>query len=63
MVRPHVEGLNWREVNINPMAVYTSGEGKIHGRRVTDFILILCLCNVMIYSYLIYVAGVPYLMA
>jgi hypothetical protein len=63
IVRRHAEGFNWRETDIDPMAMYASGGGKIHGRRVTDFSLIMCLCNVMIYSYIIYVAGIPCLMA
>jgi hypothetical protein len=32
MVRRHGEGFNWREADIDLMAVYASGEGKSHGR-------------------------------
>jgi hypothetical protein len=32
MVRRHGEGFNWREADIDPMAVYASGGGKSHGR-------------------------------
>jgi hypothetical protein len=31
MVRHHGEGFNWREADIDPMAVYASGGGKSHG--------------------------------
>jgi hypothetical protein len=41
------------------MALYASGGGKSHGRGVDGFILILYLCNVVIYSYVIYVIGIP----
>jgi hypothetical protein len=30
MVRLHREGVNWRNVDVNPMALYTSGGGKSH---------------------------------
>jgi hypothetical protein len=63
MVRRHGEGFNWREADIDSMVVYTSRGGKSHGRQVTDFNLILCLCNVMIYSYVIHVADITCLMA
>jgi hypothetical protein len=33
------------------------------GESLIDFILFLCLCNTMIYSYVIHVAGIPCLMA
>jgi hypothetical protein len=32
MVRCHGEGFNWREADIDPMALYASGGGKSHGR-------------------------------
>jgi hypothetical protein len=32
MVRHHGEGFHWREVDIDPMAVYASGGRKILGR-------------------------------
>jgi hypothetical protein len=32
MVRLHGEGVNWREQELDLMALYTNGEGKIHGR-------------------------------
>jgi hypothetical protein len=63
MVRRHGEGFNKREADIELMALYASGGGKSHGQRVTNFILILCLCNVMIYSYVIHVVGIPCLLA
>jgi hypothetical protein len=31
-VRCHGEGINWRKETIDPMALYTSGGGKSHGR-------------------------------
>jgi hypothetical protein len=33
------------------------------GESLIDFILILCLCNAMIYSYVIHVVGIPCIMA
>jgi hypothetical protein len=32
MVRLHGEGVNWREQELDPMALYASGGGKSHGR-------------------------------
>jgi hypothetical protein len=32
IVRCHGEGFNWREADIDPMAVYASGGGKSHGQ-------------------------------
>jgi hypothetical protein len=32
MVRLHGEGVNWREQELNLMALYASGGGKSHGR-------------------------------
>jgi hypothetical protein len=32
MVRLHGEGVNWRQQDIDPMALYASGGGKSHGR-------------------------------
>jgi hypothetical protein len=32
MVRLHGEGVNWREQELDPMALYTSGGGKSHGQ-------------------------------
>jgi hypothetical protein len=31
MVRLHGEGVNWREQELNLMAMYSSGGGKIYG--------------------------------
>jgi hypothetical protein len=31
MVRVHGEGINWREQELDSMALYTSGRGKSHG--------------------------------
>jgi hypothetical protein len=46
------------------MAMYASGgERAMDGESLIDFILILCLCNAMIYSYVIHVAGIPCLIA
>jgi hypothetical protein len=59
MARLHGEGVNWREQDIDLMTLYTSGGGKSHGRCIDVFILIICLCNVMMYSYVIHVAGIP----
>jgi hypothetical protein len=58
MVRLYGEGVNWREQDLNPMSLYASGGGKSHGQRVNGFILILCLPNVVRYSYVIHVAGI-----
>jgi hypothetical protein len=49
MVRHHREGFNWREADMN-------------GESLINFILIMCLCNAMIYSYVIHVACIPCLM-
>jgi hypothetical protein len=57
MVRLYGEGVNWRQQDIDPMALYAYGGGKSHGRRVDGSILILCLYNVVIYSYIIHVVG------
>jgi hypothetical protein len=38
-------------------------EKAMDGESLIDFILIMCLCNAMIYSYVIHVAGIPCLMA
>jgi hypothetical protein len=63
MVRCHGEGFNWREADIDPMAVYASGGGKsMDGESLINFILILCLYNAMIYSYVIHITGIPCLM-
>jgi hypothetical protein len=59
MVRLHGEGVNWREQELDLMALYTSGGGKSHVRCVDGFILILCPCNVVKYSYIIHVVGIP----
>jgi hypothetical protein len=59
MVRLHEEGVNWREQELDPMALYASGGGKSHGRCVDGFILIICLCNIVIFSYVIHAAGIP----
>jgi hypothetical protein len=32
MVRLHAEGIDWRKEGMGPMALYTSGGGKSHGR-------------------------------
>jgi uncharacterized protein YqhQ len=60
MVRLHREGVNWMEQDFDLMALYASIGGKSHGRCVDGFILIICLCNVVIYSYVIHVTGIPY---
>jgi hypothetical protein len=31
MVRLHGEGVNWREQELDPMALYVSGGAKSHG--------------------------------
>jgi hypothetical protein len=38
------------------------GERAMNGESLINFILIMCLCNAMIYSYIIHVAGIPCLM-
>jgi hypothetical protein len=48
------------EQDFDLMALYASIGGKSHGRCVDGFILIICLCNVVIYSYVIHVTGIPY---
>jgi hypothetical protein len=64
MVQHHGEGFNWRKVDIDPMAMYASeGERAMGSESLINFILILCLCNAMIYSYVIHVVGIPCLMA
>jgi hypothetical protein len=35
------------------------GERATDGEPMVPLILIICLCNVMIYSYVIHVAGIP----
>jgi hypothetical protein len=60
MVRLHGKGINWREQELNPMALYAIRGGKKHGRLVDGSILILYLCNVVIYSYIIHVTSIPY---
>jgi hypothetical protein len=38
MVQRHGEGFNWRETDIDPMAVYASGGGKaIDGESLISF--------------------------
>jgi hypothetical protein len=39
------------------------GERAMDGESLIDFILILCLYNALIYSYVIHVVGIPCLMA
>jgi hypothetical protein len=45
------------------LCTLAEGERAMDGESLIDFILILCLCNAMIYSYVIHVAGIPCLMA
>jgi hypothetical protein len=59
MVRLHGEEVDCKKANVDPMALYASRGVKSHGWLADDSILILCLYNVVIYSYVIYVAGVP----
>jgi hypothetical protein len=64
MVRGHGEGFNWREADIDRwLCMLSEGERAMDGESLIDFIIILCLHNAMIYSYVIHVAGIPFLMA
>jgi hypothetical protein len=45
------------------LCTLAEGERVMDGESLIDFILILCLCNAMIYSYIIHVAVIPCLMA
>jgi hypothetical protein len=55
MVRLHGRGVDWRKADIDPMAMYTRGEESWTVSRCS--IIILCLYNVVIYYYVICVAG------
>jgi hypothetical protein len=45
------------------LCTLAEGERAMDGESLIDFILILCLYNAMIYSYVIHIAGIPCLMA
>jgi hypothetical protein len=44
------------------LCTLAEGERAMDGESLIDFILILCLCNAMIYSYVIHVARILCLM-
>jgi uncharacterized membrane protein len=62
IVRLYGEEVDWRKADVDLIALYANGGGKSHGRQTDGSILILCLCNVMIYSYVIHIVGMPCLM-
>jgi hypothetical protein len=57
MVRLHGDEVDWRKADVDPMALYANGGEKSHGQCADGSILIFCLCNVVIYSYVIHVVG------
>jgi hypothetical protein len=59
MVRRHREQIDWRKTYVDPMALYASEGEKSHRWWVDDSILILCLYNIVLYSYVIHVSGMP----
>jgi hypothetical protein len=52
-----------RQTSTQWLCMLAEGERAMDGESLIDFVLILCLCNAMIYSYVIYVTGIPCLMA
>jgi hypothetical protein len=44
------------------LCTLAEGERAMDGESLINFIRILCLCDAMIYSYVIHVAGIPCLM-
>jgi hypothetical protein len=52
-----------RQTSTRWLCTLAEGERAIDGESLIDFILIPCLCNAMIYSYVIHVAGIPCLVA
>jgi hypothetical protein len=52
-----------RQTSTRWLCMLAEGERAMDGESLIDFILILCLYNGMIYSYVIHVAGIPCLMA
>jgi hypothetical protein len=52
-----------RQTSTRWLCTLVEGERAMDGESLIDFILILCLYNAMIYSYVIHVAGIPCLMA
>jgi hypothetical protein len=52
-----------RQTSTRWLCTLVEGKRAMDGESLIDFILIMCLCNAMIYSYVIHVAGISYLMA
>jgi hypothetical protein len=49
-------------VNSVGLCTLAEGERAMYDESLINFILILCLCNAMIYSYVIHVVGIPCLL-
>jgi hypothetical protein len=52
-----------RQTSTRWLCTLVKGERAMDGESLIDFILITCLSNAMIYSYVIHVAGILCLMA
>jgi hypothetical protein len=63
VVRHHGEGsTSERQTSTWWLCMLAEGEIAMDGESLINFILILCLCNAMIYSYIIHVVGISCLM-
>jgi hypothetical protein len=52
-----------RQTSTRWLCALAEEERAMDDESLISFILIMCLCNAMIYSYVIHVAGIPCLMA
>jgi hypothetical protein len=63
VVRRHGEGSTGeRQTSIRWLCTLAEGERTMDGESLINFILIMCLCNAMIYSYVIHIVGISCLM-
>jgi hypothetical protein len=51
-----------RQASTRWLCTLAEGERAMDGESLINFIPIRCLCNAMIYSYVIHVVGIPRLM-